>query len=282
MPQDVLPGHNARPAGGGLPRTRAPVGDEHRALFARDGVLVLEDLVDAAEVTRLTELLEPLYAGQINSGPQRMDFADYDGERSTIERTTMIMQPHDFVPALMETTYLDRALEAGRALLGGDMEVDMTMAMDKLPHTAAATPWHQDEAYWLPGIPDRRSLSVWLALDEATVDNGCIWFVPGSHAEPTRRHDWAGAHGQTQAARVSPDEGVPVPLRPGSCTFHHGNMLHAAGGNVTDRRRRALVVNVRSGAMIAWERERGYDHRSENARNDGEPEARLAHPGSRR
>lgn len=57
--------------------------------------------------------------------------------------------------------------------------------MDKLPETATPTPWYQDEAYWLPEIPDRRSNSVWLALDDVTLESGCMWFVPGSHRQPT-------------------------------------------------------------------------------------------------
>lgn len=263
-------------------RTRPPVGAEHRALLERHGYLVVEDFVDSGEVAHLIALLEPLLSGEVDCGVQRADFGDFGETKHEVERITQIMQPHDFAPGLLESEFYRRSLAASRVLLGEDMELDMAMTMDKLPHTATATPWHQDEAYWLPGIPDRRSLSVWLALDEATVENGCMWFVPGSHAEPTRAHRWAGPRGQTLTADVGPDEGVAMPLKPGSCTFHHGNMLHWAGGNVTDGRRRACITNFRSAAMIAWERERGYDHRSENARIDGDPVSRALHPGSRR
>lgn len=262
--------------------SRPPVGPEHRERFEREGFLVVEDFVDAEEIERLIGLLEPLLDGTVDCGHQRMDFGDFGPQRPDVERITQIMQPHDFAPALLDSAFYRRSLEAARVLLGPDMELDMAMTMDKLAFTATETPWHQDEAYWLPGIPDRRSLSVWLALDEARVENGCMWFVPGSHAAPTRAHGWAGPRGQTLVAPVADGEGVPVPLRPGSCTFHHGNMLHSAGGNETDRRRRACITNFRSAEMIRWERERGYDHRSENARNDGEPETRALHPGERR
>ncbi len=130
------------------------------------------------ETARLIALLEPLFAGEIDAGQQRMDFADFDTEPAVQERTTQIMQVHDFGPR--------------------------------------------------------------------------------------------GAQN-------------PATLRAASCTIHHGNMLHMADGNVTpDRRRRTLILNYHSADMIAWERARGYDHRSENARNDGAPQARTLHPGGRR
>jgi phytanoyl-CoA hydroxylase len=265
-----------------LERTKGPVGKRHAAMFARDGVLVVDDLVDAGETTQLRELLEPLLVGDIEAGNQRMDFGDFENDTPEVERITQIMQIHDFVPEVLDGPYAAQALDAARAILGDDMELDMTMLMDKLPHTATATPWHQDEAYWLPGIPDRRALSVWLALEEVTVESGCMAFVPGSHAQPTRKHIWAGKEGQALRVEVGDDEGVAVPLPEGGATFHHGNMLHSAGGNVTSGRRRALVLNFRSAEMIAWQRERGYDHRSENARDDGEPVTRAKHPGNKR
>jgi phytanoyl-CoA hydroxylase len=266
-----------------MKRTQPPVGEGHKTLFERDGVLVIDTMVAPDEVAELVAILEPLLSGQIDAGGQRADFGDFDAEPSMIERTTQIMQVHDFVPGMLETGHAARTLAAARVILGEDMELDMTMVMDKLPGTATPTPWHQDEAYWLPEIPDRRSFSVWLALDDAEVENGCMWFVPGSHNQPTRTHDWIGPRGQGLKAEVADGEGVPVVLKAGSCTIHHGNMLHMAGGNVTtDRRRRALILNYRSAEMIAWERARGYDHRSENARNDGAPQTRALTPGERR
>ncbi|MBN36045.1 MAG: phytanoyl-CoA dioxygenase [Rhodospirillaceae bacterium] len=265
-----------------LERTTAPVGEHHAQQFARDGVLVVDDLISRDETARLRELVEPLYDGTVDTGQQRMDLGDFEDEAPAVERITQIMQVHDFVPEVLEGRYAVLALAAARTILGEDMELDMTMLMDKLPGAATPTPWHQDQAYWLPDIPDRRSLSVWLALENVTVESGCMAFVPGSHTEPTRPHTWAGSNGQALTTEVAAGEGVAVPLPEGGATFHHGNMLHSAGGNTTDGRRRALVLNYRSAAMIAWERERGYDHRSENARNEGEPLTRALHPGNKR
>ena len=139
----------------------------------------------------------------------------------------------------------------------------MDMLIDKAPHTDTPTPWHQDQAYWMPGMPDRRSVSCWLALDATTVDNGCMWFVPGSHRRPVRTHRYSGESGHALETDAAESEALACPLAPGSATFHDGGTLHHSRGNSTDTRRRALIANFRPAAMIAWERERGYDHRHE-------------------
>ena len=246
-----------------------PLDEAQVARYHRDGYLRVDAIVDATEVARLIARLEPLFVGEVDTGNQRIDLGDFSEVKTEGERIVQVMLPSDFVPGLRDGPYFTRTLAAARQLLGEDMALDMEMLMDKPPHSATETPWHQDAAYWLPEMPDRRSLSVWLALDPADVDNGCMWYVPGSHREPTRRHRWAGPRSATLATDVAGGEGVPVPLRPGDCIFHDGHMLHHTAGNTTDRRRRALIVNYRSRGMIDWERERGFDHRTESER-DGE------------
>jgi ectoine hydroxylase-related dioxygenase (phytanoyl-CoA dioxygenase family) len=139
------------------------------------------------------------------------------------------------------------------------MAIDFDMLIDKAPMTNTPTPWHQDAAYWID-MPDRRAVSAWVALDEATVDNGCMWFVPGSHLNPLRPHRQAGKGGGALECEATEAEGVPAPLQPGSATFHHGGTLHYSRGNSTESRRRAYIVNFRPEAMVRYEREQGYDH----------------------
>jgi len=109
-------------------------------------------------------------------------------------------------------------------------------------------------------MPDTRAASCWIALDETIVDNGCMWYVPGSHKLPIRAHVPAGKGGGALQCMADESEGVPVELHPGGCVFHHGGTLHYSRGNSTDLRRRAFIANFRPKAMIEYEREQGYDH----------------------
>jgi phytanoyl-CoA hydroxylase len=118
--------------------------------------------------------------------------------------------------------------------------------------------WHQDEAF----IPtrDRSLCTAWIALDEATIANGCLRFVPGSHAPgviyPRRRHNDPGLDREEEAYGFpEPPEGaVSVPLAPGSAVFFNGYLMHGSYANVrADGFRRALLYTYANAAsLMAW------------------------------
>jgi ectoine hydroxylase-related dioxygenase (phytanoyl-CoA dioxygenase family) len=137
--------------------------------------------------------------------------------------------------------------------------MDFDMLINKAPFTDTPTPWHQDAAYWID-MPDKRAASCWLALDEATVENGCMWYIPASHLKPIRPHRFAGKQGGALTCDASETEGAAVELLAGSCVFHHGMTLHYSRGNTTKSQRRAFIVNFRPDAMIELERQKGFDH----------------------
>lgn len=109
--------------------------------------------------------------------------------------------------------------------------------------------WHQDYSYWTRTQP-MAHLTCWIGLDDSSIDNGCVHYVPGSH-------NWdlltiTGLAGDMDAIRdVLTDEQweqfqhpVAVELKKGECTFHHPLMVHGSFENRTERPRRATVVNV--------------------------------------
>jgi len=109
--------------------------------------------------------------------------------------------------------------------------------------------WHQDYSYWTRTKP-MAHLTCWIGLDDSTVANGCVHYVPGSH-----RWDLlpiTGLAGDMQAIRdvLSPTQWeqfnrpVAVELKKGECTFHHPLMIHGSFENRTDQPRRAAVLNV--------------------------------------
>jgi ectoine hydroxylase-related dioxygenase (phytanoyl-CoA dioxygenase family) len=142
------------------------------------------------------------------------------------------MWPSELVPDLRASAAYQRALGVARQLLGDDLEFDFDMLIDKAPGTQTPTPFHQDMAYWLD-LPDKRALSCWIALDEATVDNGAMWFAPGTHRRPLRKHRLHGKGRGALECDGTEAECVCVPLKPGCCTFHTGGVVHYSRGNST-------------------------------------------------
>lgn len=109
--------------------------------------------------------------------------------------------------------------------------------------------WHQDYSYWTRTQP-MQHLTCWIGLDDATIENGCLRYIPGSHA-------WellpiTGLAGDMDAIRDALNDEqweqmqnpFAVELKAGECTFHHPLMVHGSTGNVSDRPRRATVLNV--------------------------------------
>ena len=112
--------------------------------------------------------------------------------------------------------------------------------------------FHQDFYGWPLSAP--RILSCWIALDDATVENGCMHVVPGSHRdsrfspEAKKKEEEASAKNPTlKTERAKMEEqhasfGVPVELSTGECMFHHCLNFHATPQNTTNRQRRAFVI----------------------------------------
>jgi len=236
--------------------------DEQIAELEARGFVRVDDVLTPDQVQRYAALYQAFLDGNIVTGHLRADLGGHVDEEMTVaapERITQIMWPSSRLPVLHDAPLHRQALAMARRFAGEDMDFDFDMLIDKPPHTNTATPWHQDMAYWIP-LPDIRSLSVWLALDEATVDNGCMWYVPGAHKRPLRRHWEAGKGGGALECEASEDEAEPVPLPAGSAVLHVGGALHYSRGNSTGTQRRAFIVNCRPRAMIELERRSGMDH----------------------
>ncbi len=238
---------------------------EQIEFFNTNGYLVIEDIISSDLVESYCGIYDQFLDGSIDTGSNRSDLGVGLGTNDKVENITQIMWPCDFVPGLLQMEYHTRALAVSKALMGDDMAMDFDMLINKAPETKTPTPWHQDAAYWID-MPDRRAVSCWLALDPATIDNGCMWYIPGSHLLPLRPHRAAGAAGGALTCDASESEGIAIPIRPGTCVIHHGATLHYSRGNTTLSPRRAFIINFRPEAMIELERQQGFDHgRSGNA-----------------
>jgi ectoine hydroxylase-related dioxygenase (phytanoyl-CoA dioxygenase family) len=158
-------------------------------------------------------------------------------------------------------------------LRGPDMVLDYDQLVAKPPHRDDAVfAWHQDLAYWID-TPDTRTASSWLAVDDSTVENGCMCFVPGSHREPAlRAHrplhgDRDRSHALVADVDERRDELRPVPIRRGDVTVHHERVIHGSRGNRTGGWRRAYVVAFRARSAVEEERRRGFTHSHNDARS---------------
>ncbi|NAS11289.1 phytanoyl-CoA dioxygenase family protein [Poritiphilus flavus] len=232
------------------------ISEEKKRFFEEKGYLVLENLLSPEEIKYYQKVYDAFLNNEIDSGDFRSDLSG--SEVQAVEKITQIMVPGRLHPELLAKPAHQRTLEVARLLLGEDMALDFDMLINKAPHTNAPTPWHQDAAYWID-LPDKRAVSCWIAIDKATKENGCMWYVPGSHLGAIKPHVQTGNKGALKCDGSEAD-GDCIELEPGSCVIHQGKTLHYSRGNTTSLHRRALITNYRPEAMIALERSKGVDH----------------------
>ena len=118
----------------------------------------------------------------------------------------------------------------------------------KPAHSGGVVAWHQDYSYWVRTAP-MQHLTCWIGLDDATTENGCLNYVPGSHKWGLLDRLNLGGEMDAIFSQLTDEQRemikpVPMELKKGHACFHHPLMLHGSFENKSDRRRRALVLNV--------------------------------------
>ncbi|MGH7857767.1 MAG: phytanoyl-CoA dioxygenase family protein, partial [Candidatus Binatia bacterium] len=141
--------------------------------------------------------------------------------------------------ALLERYARDRRfIELVTPLVGGDIRLYWEQAVTKPPRARTELPWHQDNGY-APTEPAEYA-TCWLALADATVGNGCIWVLPGSHRHGPVRHRMADHTFRT--GYDGDHAGVPAPLAKGAVLVFSSLLFHRSGPNTTGRHRRSWIL----------------------------------------
>ncbi len=248
-----------------------PISDEQVRSYVNDGFLTVEGLVSPEELDELKrdtlkiarggypcETFEPL--------------PETTPESEVLKSILCIHQPH-YVSPVMEKYVkhpkicgvLSQTIAAHLPFWDGSVKCMQSMLFVKPPGFQGQA-WHQDEIY----IPTRdRSLAgAWIAIDDATIENGCLWVVPGSHRNgylyPMRQHnnpdefDMSGeSHGFDESQEV------PVEVKAGTVVFFNGYLLHRSRKNRSDIYRRVLVNHyMNAWSLLPWA---AYDKEREQA-----------------
>jgi hypothetical protein len=137
---------------------------------------------------------------------------------------------------------------AASDLLGGPVRFWHDQLFCKPAKHGGVVAWHQDYSYWTRTQP-MQHLTCWIGLDDADEENGCLYYVPGSHTWPLL--PITGLAGDMEAIQtVLSDEQkeafkpIPIRLKRGQCAFHHPLLVHGSYDNKSPRSRRAVVLNV--------------------------------------
>ncbi len=215
--------------------------DHQKSRFDRDGFLPFEHLIDAAGIAGLRAALASLqarWAAELGAA-----VGDYV---RVVSQWTNLWESH---PAFAAQLRSPIATEIAAELIGCDrIRVFHDHLISKPPEANGAVPWHQDYPYWPVSSP--RAVSCWLALDDVTIESGCMHFMPGAQRE--------GEHAAVDFLNDRKEWGprtqdiVAVPLRAGDCVFHHCLSWHTTPRNSTNLDRRAYIT-ILMDAACRWD-----------------------------
>ncbi len=226
--------------------------------FVRDGYLVIEDLVPAADRDRIVADADKFVTGEdpvANLPDDGNILAVHFPHWVSPVATEMLAHP-----GLVDV--LSQICAAHVPEWDGSVKAMQSMLFFKPPGLQGQA-WHQDERY----IPtrDRSLVGAWIALDDATIENGCLWVLPGSHRMgriyPTRDHGQPDEFDPTDEAYGFDDaDAIPVEVKAGSVVFFNGYLLHRSQRNRSTGTRMALVNHyMNAWSPLPWLLENGID-----------------------
>ncbi|WP_018631146.1 phytanoyl-CoA dioxygenase family protein [Niabella aurantiaca] len=227
---------------------------ESDVLFYRgNGFIVIEDFLFEEELGEWREAVTKRNGIKIPGQNVQVGMDDGINEDTeyfskVFDRLINLWQTSGKVKEIM----LDERIGKMAATLAGADEIRIwhDQALFKNPW-ANPTSWHLDTPFW--SFSDRNALSIWVALDDATLENGCLYFIPGSHRKTTFENKGIGENmgGIFDVyPRFKNKRSVPSKIKAGSCSFHNGFTIHGAGTNMTNGYRRAMYYGAGGQGML--------------------------------
>jgi phytanoyl-CoA hydroxylase len=247
--------------------------------YHRDGFIVLADVMSEAELEPIEKVVDSFIDGKYDiPGADYCDMSKPLGTERSEWSLVNAMLPRVYDPSFADNLFERRCASISRQLLGttpteraDDIGIDFDQILAKKPSKSDAVfAMHADLAYW-PVTQDTRTATISLALDPASIENGCLKLVRGSHLEPQLRPHYPmpvnGANTSRDDSHTlvcdvddEKEDVVYTPVGRGGVTVHNELIVHGSGGNTSDIWRRTYIVVHRALRTIAWERERGFTH----------------------
>ena len=213
---------------------------EQVARYHRDGFILVESVFSLDEVAAMKVEIRRILEQRRKEKPGTATNGVYVG--LTIASTLFRQVNAD-----------PRVVDVLEQIIGPNLEFWSDKVVFKSADVDFSSPWHQDWQYW----KGANKTSVWIALDDATPENGCIKFLPGTHQEVMDHggtdRDGTGFGNRLADGAVDESKAVMVAMRAGGAAFFHDLALHCSLPNTSGRDRWALISTYRDAAADDYE-----------------------------
>ncbi|MBW3635887.1 MAG: phytanoyl-CoA dioxygenase family protein, partial [Armatimonadetes bacterium] len=217
--------------------------DQQIEQYQRDGFVVIEDFLSAEELEHWRTTTGDAVAQRLDATAKGSNYLTNQGADNyysqVFTQCVRLADTHEGMRDIMMDSRVGQL--AGTLAQVDGIRIWHDQALIKPPY-GNPTSWHLDNPYW--SFYSKDAISIWVALDDATLHNGCLWYLPETHK--SARFDNVGiGQNMRDIFKVYPEwldiEAVPVPAKAGSAVLHNGLTAHGAGTNMTPRPRRAMT-----------------------------------------
>ncbi len=219
--------------------------------YKRDGFVIIRNLLTENEVQAVQGLRKRIDAEAEDNGFQdfikgktRYEFEKIESEEYGVRSTLRaVKNPWWNEEVFREVAGSEKILDIVEKLIGPTIFYHSSKLFFKSARGGRRKPWHQDWAYW--DTMNQRQVTVWMAIDEATRENGCIEVIPGSHKNGLIKHHHAEDF-MIDEGVIDPDLIVYAIMEPGDVLFFDVMTLHASAANHSDKGRLCCIIDYDS------------------------------------
>lgn len=222
--------------------------EDQVAEYSKNGFLIVESLLENNEVEVLRDQSEAVATGQLThiskeslqvepaiatGDSQAQNYADSLRKMSHLAFRDKIFEAHARNPKILDIV---------ESILGPDFKLYQDQVFMKPPRVGSRQRYHQDATAGFHIDPPDQMVTCWTALDDSTMENGCLWMLPGTHKiGPLDESGWDKYESKFQNGELLDER--PIVMKAGGCSFHHSFILHSSRVNLSDRRRRGYATH---------------------------------------
>jgi phytanoyl-CoA hydroxylase len=239
--------------------TAGMISTENIAFYEDFGYLIGPDMMTEEEINQLKQETAKIFRGERGIVDGLIEVDTNESDKDVLKKYLAIHFPHKMSSVIKKSLTHEKIIEVLTGIVSPNVKCMQSMLFVKGPGKAGQS-WHQDEFY----IPTRDCslVGVWIAIDEATVENGCLWIIPGSN-KPSyirpREANHSDEYADVDTINISSysADSIPVEVKSGSVVFFNGYTLHSSKRNkTTDCFRTALVNHYMSAeSMLPWDQD---------------------------
>ncbi len=228
-----------------------------RQFYAENGYYILPDALTPVEVEELRAETTAICKGERGDVDGFEPGMPGESEEDALRRYLCIHFPHKISEIMLDYLGHPHIANVLTQVIGPNVKCMQSMLFIKATGKPGQA-WHQDE-YFIP-TRDRTLTGAWIALDDATMENGCLWVIPGSHKRgiiwPQHDHDDPrfDCAGEAYGFPYTDEDSIPVEVKAGALVFFNGYLLHRSFPNRAQSGYRRVLVNhyMSAESLLPW------------------------------